>query len=108
MEQRKANPRMCKEKDKEKHAHPLAHLSRCRNRKYQAPQRVEERGEECTVSPQPALAPQATCTPTFKGQQQWSREHDLKGRTQCQEVPRKAEMKAKGEAKALLETRSPS
>ena len=46
MEQRKANPRMCKEKDKEKHAHPLAHLSRCRNRKYQAPQRVEERGEE--------------------------------------------------------------
>lgn len=57
MEQGKANPRMCKEKDKEKHAHPLAHLSRCRNRKHQGPQRVEEKGKEGTVSPQPALGP---------------------------------------------------
>lgn len=46
MEQGKANPRMCKEKDKKKHFHPLAHLSRCRNRKHQGPQRVEEKGKE--------------------------------------------------------------
>ena len=46
VEQRKAHPGMCKEKDREKHVHPLAHLSRRRNRKHQAPQRVEEKGKE--------------------------------------------------------------
>lgn len=42
----KGKPKMYKEKDKEKHAHPLAHLSRGRNRKQQVPQRVEEKGKE--------------------------------------------------------------
>lgn len=59
VEQRKANPRVCRGKDKEKHDHHLAHLNRCRNRGATESGRGREGAsrEKCDAGVQAALGP---------------------------------------------------
>ena len=108
VEQRKANPSVCRGKDKEKHDHPPCTLEQVQEQRYHRERKGKGRSEQRKVWPwgPGSTGPRlAIPTPTSRGQEQRSREPILKGGTQGHEVPRREQLITKGEVKGSLETR---